>query len=307
MYEKSNSTVSTITPSQAEQWLAVLDHPEQEKLQRKVRNSRVDFLAKQMEAGKFLPTNNVHFAFFGDKTFLVNGQHTLHAVVKSGATITYNVVRTTCDTFNDVASLYEVYDIPLARTIKDSLNARNIDVITGINNEYLSRIGSTLRYIAAGYANVKQQQSLENLANGIVIFAPIFKLLESAVVGSGFIHNGGYKRAIMGAAFPMFYYYPKEAHLFWNQVANDNLLAADDSRKTLNKFLLAARISGGRTAKNSYISYSASEISKACFICWNAFFENRPLRVIRIAGKNLEASGIDLIEFREYVKSILEK
>lgn len=78
-------TVFQVTPDLARQWLDTNTH------NRRVRQRAIDGYARDMEAGAWtLNGEALKFATNGD---LLDGQHRLHAVIKSGCTVPMLVVR----------------------------------------------------------------------------------------------------------------------------------------------------------------------------------------------------------------------
>ena len=80
---EDNSWIEDITPEQAKAYLT------KNRKNRPVQPATVDRFAEQMKAGQWLCTHQG--IAFDEDGFLVDGQHRLHAIVKSGCTIRMRV------------------------------------------------------------------------------------------------------------------------------------------------------------------------------------------------------------------------
>jgi hypothetical protein len=95
-----------VSPAKAEEWLTLNAFPNQRPLKVKHR----DFLANEIFAGRFIQGTQIHFVVFGKKKFLVNGQHTLSAILKTGITVLLAVLTTTVDSMEEVVKIYLGHD-----------------------------------------------------------------------------------------------------------------------------------------------------------------------------------------------------
>lgn len=105
------TTRERVTPRIAQDWLN--RHNDQN---RRVRESHVATLAQAMEAGRWLE-NGVPIAFSRTGR-LLDGQHRLRAVIASGRSQWFSIVRGLPD------AVYDTYDQGSARTTADLLDAR---------------------------------------------------------------------------------------------------------------------------------------------------------------------------------------
>lgn len=101
--------VETITPSKAAEYLKF------NRSNRRLIGNRVEFYAKQMEKGQWKLTGDS--IKFNSQGYLVDGQHRLQAVVKSGVTIQCLVIR------NLDKDIFDVLDTGRGRQAGDVLSA----------------------------------------------------------------------------------------------------------------------------------------------------------------------------------------
>jgi hypothetical protein len=99
-----------VTPQIAEDWL------KRNQNNRSIRPSHVNFLAKEMELGRFLATGEP-VIFVGDE--LVDGQHRLMAVLRSGKLVEMLVVRHPKNA--NSRNIFAAIDVGITRSFRDAL------------------------------------------------------------------------------------------------------------------------------------------------------------------------------------------
>lgn len=99
-----------VTPQIAEDWL------KHNQNNRSIRPSHVNFLAKEMELGRFLATGEP-VIFVGDE--LVDGQHRLMAVLRSGKLVEMLVVRHPKNA--NSRNIFAAIDVGITRSFRDAL------------------------------------------------------------------------------------------------------------------------------------------------------------------------------------------
>jgi len=118
------SQVETISPEIAKSFLATNQN------NRPLKSSRVSLYAEQMKNGEwYLTEQGISFGKDGN---LRNGQHRLHAVVKSGVSVKMYV------TYDCENSAFEMLDVGVNRTIKD---------ITGLPENVTATVKSVIAEI----------------------------------------------------------------------------------------------------------------------------------------------------------------
>ena len=91
--------------------------------QRAVRAHHVYFLRHLMRSGHWRQGSEIHLARIGDERFLVNGQHTLTAILYEQTTVWLQIVDIEVSTLDDVTHLYEAFDRNLTRSLDDIYQA----------------------------------------------------------------------------------------------------------------------------------------------------------------------------------------
>jgi len=308
-----DSNFEIITPQKATRWLEEVNHLLQLKMQRELRLWKVHSLAEIMKKSQFT-INIIHFCFFDDKVFCVNGQHTLHAIIEANAHLKLPVARTQCNSIEEVQAYYGRHDIQKIRLRLDIIRAYNVKEITGINNSYLSKELSAIEYFIKGFKSGGKKFSPytnDELIQMTIKWAKYLQMFLNATVGGqSDIVSYMLRRSILSIILLTFKYQPDIAQKFWRQVAHDDGLKNNDPRKTLHRKFIVYKFASHEQKPPE------RELSKVVAITWNKFFHKQTLSQVHIQkdsnGKrqlNFELDGIDMIdaarELDTYTKNVL--
>lgn len=153
------SSVETVTPELAQQWLGMNQH------NRNLRRAMVDRYARDMESGHWQFTGEA-IKFAADGT-LLDGQHRLQAVVKAGVTLPMLVVR------GLPRESQSVMDTGAKRTAGDALglhgekNVALLSAVAGLvlsDGDRINRSSTTAEIMAA----IDAEPRLREIANDIL-------------------------------------------------------------------------------------------------------------------------------------------
>ncbi|PIJ36758.1 hypothetical protein BMW24_003590 [Mycobacterium heckeshornense] len=125
--QRPAASIVYVTPEMAERWLG------HNKVNRNLRNRRVDQFARDMRSGRWQLTGEA--IKFGKSGNLIDGQHRLWAVIESGCTVPMFVVRGVQD------EVQGVLDSGSARTAADNLGMtghKNANLVASIARRRIS-------------------------------------------------------------------------------------------------------------------------------------------------------------------------
>lgn len=92
--------------------------------QRSIRKQHVNYLAHEILEGRFRPGTAIAFCRTPEgKQHLVNGQHTLSAIVRAGRNIVLTVEQYFCKNMQEVAAIFATYDRQRTRSPSDIYSA----------------------------------------------------------------------------------------------------------------------------------------------------------------------------------------
>lgn len=245
MSEKKEPRVSimTVTPQQAENWLE-RNHPRN----RKLREHKVRQYAADMEAGRWLLSTQV--IAFNTKDELVNGQHTLHAILRSEASIRCVV-------------LWGMPD-PSMLTIDNGMKRSTDDQFSMSGRDYVRGAGATVRRLMIG-GRTFQGRAISDLEVDEFMskYAAAVAFAHKAVPAGRFAQAP--VRAVVARA--KIGRHPGEKLERFGEVLNTGIMAAgEDAAVLLRNFILGMK--GGAAGSGTQRSklYDMAESALAAFL-----------------------------------------
>jgi hypothetical protein len=275
--EHITSTLMLVHPEQAAHWLVHNNFSRQ----RPLRPWHVKYLAQTMRAGRFLAGTQIHFAVHAGHEELVNGQHTLAAIVQSGCPQWLHVQRTHVPTAEEIAVLYGRHDRGLSRSLGDSYHAHGFAELSGLNKAQSNHLGSAMPLTMSGfsYAGGWYHDLGVFFRDQDLRWAMMVSWMEEAqaffedIAGTAnFLFKALTRQAVLSVALVTYRHTGKDARDFWREVAKDNGLQSDHPAKTLIRFLL--NTPANKYAAHLYAKYVAST--------WNAAYAGRTLARVHV-------------------------
>lgn len=249
--------------------------------QRAVSERHVAVLTDLMMRGKWQPKGQIDFAVLNGKFILINGYHRGYAQVRSGKTIEWSVVLHQCKTAAELRSLYFAFDTNIRiRGSQEILRANEFAETHGLPKTMADSLYRAVPFIASKFATnpkdknflVEKQidRRLELAAEYAKPAARFAAVLEGA---SGPRKKKFLSGAVTAVAVITFRYQSATAWEFWSGVVNadsDGILRGDARRALANDML-------SRNASPSPLLAFAPAM-----IAWNAFFNERDLKIIKV-------------------------
>lgn len=273
----TTSEMEVVSPRVAQEILANYQYDKQ----RPLRAWHVKQLADEMEHGRFSP-DAIKLANVNGVWRLLDGQHRLQAIIQSGKTYSFPVIRYTGLTPEEASTIYAYTDIPLRRSDSDSARAYEVDVATGLTQTHLLYLGGALEVIHSEFKPIPQSARMSrSVKAGLCVqWARWYRLYQQdAMIQSTIVVM---KRAsVVSVALQTYRYVPDKASDFWHQVAVDDGLRLGDPRKTLGAWLRNTRNETGSPTRYTKRMASRESISRGCATAWNAWTDGRELKIIR--------------------------
>ncbi len=280
----TNAYAQTVTPALAEAWLGLkYEH------QRNIDRRWVDILANAMRSGRFT-SNTIKFGICNGGRYLINGQHTLSAIVQSGVTITLPVVDYVFETMEDIGYEYYHEDTNRKRNMGDSIRSMGMIERLGLTKTQIDKTASALKWVKANFGAdrrtfdyVTQDDQLE--------WVPYYewetKAIYSAITPcTGEMRNTILTQAVFSVALITMRYVPDVSRDFWSQVAKDDGLEQYDPRKSIRNWLLTVAVRRNRRGIPSLRQVEPYAVSRHVINAWNAWCEGRSLRYVTIKDAN---------------------
>lgn len=283
---KVASELVFVTPYQATSWLT---HDNYEK-QRPLRTSHVEYLSNEIKKGRLIAGTPIHFASDGNRRYLVNGQHTLAAIAHAKMGQLLTVMLTRVSSAQEIAELYFRHDNHLSRTISDAFRA--LDLVDKIDLTLTEQqwLGSAFYLISEGFCGkggAKTRVSRDDLAQGVIRLAKPARRYFDALSGCrSALMKALTRRASVAVGVVTMHYCLDIAPDFWREVAHDDGLKIGDPKKTLSDFLVETGASGGGIIGRR--SASSPYHCRAIATAWNAFYQGKPLKLIKVFDESAE-------------------
>lgn len=277
MIVSTRSQTENVTPQKASDWL---DRTYVN--QRNVNKRKCEFYAGEMAKGRWQPTNTIAFAILGDDVHLVNGQHTLSAVLDSGTKLLQNpIVYYEVEKEEDIDNLYAHYDIGKPRSYSDSLRAFGVQEATGLPLHQINKLSSAIVYMESGFPHYGKKMDIAH----IDLIALVYdwqeewkQLLDIISPCDQAIRGKILMKAVASVALATLKYQETKAVSFWADVAQINKLGRNDPRLTLHKTLLLMAAKGS----NNSFSYSPGHFSRASAYAWNKYYNDAISALIKV-------------------------
>lgn len=275
------SKVMTIPADEARMFRRTCHYPYQRKIS--VRN--VKRLSLLMQNGSFVQGTPIAFcALPGGTSFLVNGNHTLEAIIDCGIPQLLTIMVFEVADMEEVARIYASFDLHQMRSWQSALHAYGLDQEIPLSSYVMPAIGLIMQDFKYSSDNIEANSSREARFHKMRQYRDAATLMAKAINGAPALYRRlCLRRAVLGVALETFRYQARRAHDFWHGLSHDDGLAANDPRKTLLRYLLDNKITG---------PIENYRQSKAVGLAWNAFWRNEELTVLRPgAAATLIVSG----------------
>lgn len=273
-----------VNPETAQYWLT--NH--QYEFQRPIRTWHVNNLASELSRGRFRDRTQVCFCLLDGKYYLVNGQHTLSAIVKSGVSHRLSVVVTVVRSKEGIADEFARHDTHLTRQLSVSLHAHEMHVEFQCSRNELNTIASGSIYYA--YSTGRHGSRVANNTTNDEKVAILREYKELSLMALPIWREGRGKPFITRktTVATMMHTLAKEevreiATSFWVDLIRDDGLLRTDPRKILLEFLRdhCSSSGGGSSSSSGKAKLPERYLVKAISIGWNAFVDGKTFKVIR--------------------------
>lgn len=269
-----------VSPDQARLWLNSRPY----KGQRPLRPNHVEFLAEEMRRGRFRPQAAVVFSVEdGSRYSLINGNHTLNAIVQCGKPQQVTVFHYQSQDEYDTAETYGAIDINLQRNVSDLFSAMYLKEELGFTATQLNHVGASVRVIYGKFRwfdSRSRRLHMDDFVRAIRDYsAAAHEYIEITSGCNQEIFHPATRGVTMGVALVTLKFAGEtigkdRIRDFWYGAIFDDGIKSDDPRKAANRHLLTTALAGNSRAgatKRVTPQYSARYIAN----CFNAFVEGR--------------------------------
>lgn len=280
-----------ITPALAERIIVECFYAPQ--TEREVGGERhIRLLAVEMAAGRFTPGTQIHFAAVGEKLYLLDGYHRLRAIIESGRSTEFSILRDEASSVAALGPLYWRHDF-VARPRPMVLAAVVSGKGEGLGKQRMAAAMAAVALLASNFArggevSLDLRLSLRSPDVRLAAYRAWVKHAEAyfdAVASATTVGHKRFNRAgVLAVGMATFKHQPAKAGEFWRAVAADDGLRQGDPRKALVRFLMEGPLYTGSSDVRVGVALATA-------LCWNAWFEGRQLTFLRRSTENFYIAG----------------
>lgn len=268
-----------VTPSHANDLLNSCSY----QYQRAVNEKHVDFLAQEMSRGRFSPTAQVVIASTPNgRRFLINGQHTLRAICKSGTTQKLTMFFELFETEREVAEEYGKLDVGKPRTFMDQLSPLNLTEEFGLNITNLRALVSASKMIASNFGDSSLRvrahvDDVERISREYANAAhDFFSIGRCDSVVKSVYRAATVSVGLVTYKFSSKIYGKEKIDDFWQGAIFDDGISRGDPRKVVHEHFLFVGMTGSSTSSGQFSKHmSAAQSARYIARCFNDFVDGK--------------------------------
>lgn len=268
-----------ITPAKAMEYL---QHAFEN--QRALRPATVARYAQIMRRGTWDADGLLRLCMVEDQEYLIDGQHRLAAVVKSGIPQMFLIQRQTVPDIETAARIYTLIDKGLARTIADDLRALGVADTFQLTHTQANALAAGVALISSGFRKTDQKVlHPDDRMRMMEEYLPAYhKYLRVTSGAERIIRRRLERSATVAVGIVTFRYSILEYSTvpdFWSGVAFDDGVPANDPRKYCNRHLMLVGMTGGGASSDRFIKHKTSAVSaREIASYFNAYVEQREVK-----------------------------
>lgn len=283
--------LTKFTPEEAQTWIDLYTGAKDMGIMRRINPEWVAFLAEEMRRGHFEPTALIALAQHNGHAAIVNGNHTLRAIVASGVTLDLPIETYRVETAQEVRDLYAAFDIGRKRIRSDSFRAYDaltVLGIAGITPADVNALASAVQFIAQDFDIQKGHKHKMGSRDLLALMRP-----WAASYGAllGIVGKRDYKewysrvakrRAVCAVALFTMRYQPERAARFWSSIALGNVTPKSPTLR-LRDYLLTTNVMGGGKTANQ--QENVTRMARVVAYYWNKYYEGKQVGALRVDEK----------------------
>lgn len=268
-------------PGEAQTWVAQASYERQ----RPIREHHVEFIRHLMQTGRFRAGSEIAMAQYASRDYIVNGNHTLYAIVRLDAPVWVTLTRYQVSSLEEVDALYNTFDRQMPRTARDMLKAYGFADHAGLTQRESECLFSAMRPLLSGfvYATARAQKELGYLRDNERLYIAALDWTKEASMFARDLQGAKkpwaaflLRQSLMAIALVQYRFQPGIAGDFWEHVALENHANPNHPTRLLAKWF--------QTEAHKQ-RYSPIDYAYITAMAWNAAFHERPLRSFNMPSR----------------------
>lgn len=253
--------------------------------QRKTYEHHVVLLADMMRRGKWSEGSQIAFARLGERLYLVNGRHRMHAVIASQRDIEFQVLIVDVQTMEEVAGLYYHFDVATrTRGTTEVLNAVGAADAYGLSKGAAKAVYGAVALIGNGLVapsylrDPVRVRSVDHRLDAAKPWWPFGAQYESVIAPAEYATKKKLLRpGCVAVGMLTLKHQPELAVAFWDGVAKNDGLRRGDPRHAFLSDLTNRAVGSGSQAQTIIVPCAA----------WNAFYERKTITHIKVTSTSV--------------------
>lgn len=255
--------------------------------------NHVAVLAELMRRNLWERKDKLDFARIGGRLVLVNGYHRMNAQVEAAKNVEWTIVIHECKAEADVRRLYHKFDTNVRkRTDENIIQGSDFAAAHGLSKAMARALYGAVPIISTGLSNGRVDAAKTGLFDRRITdnrlalaaeYAPAAALYERMIDPSvGVVRRKLHLSTVAAVALVTISASAEVGADFWGGLALNDGLRRGDPRATLLQTMIDRDF--GRGLAQSPIL--------ACTLAWNAYWERRDLKIIKLmTGRTLRLLG----------------
>ncbi len=240
--------------------------------QREIRVSNVRHFERLISQGMYVPGTQIWLSKLGDALTLIDGQHRLHTVIRSGKAAAMTMTIVAVKSEEEIAKLYASLDVGgIKRSVADSLYALGIDDEEWSGKE-LAQIGGAARHVLTNFSfstEAMQAVTRFDIHAWVERHDEAIRLVHKYMKMSGVDGRQPFARSgVLAVEIVTMHHARLKAIDFWDGASSNDGLRAKDPRKTLLEYFVKHVGAGSQFSRSDVIASAR---------CWNAYVEGREM------------------------------
>ena len=268
--------------------------------QRPITPRNVERLAREMRGGNFVKATPIFMCILPDNSMvIVNGNHTLEAVAGGVITMPLTFIYHRVNNMEEAAKIYVTMDIHKTRSWNVTLEAMGMKERIAMANKVMPGVRIIMDSFNS-YVTSQGETSRLNIMEKMEEYADVALRLNTFWDDTPKrLQNYLSRAAFISVALITTQHQPTMAEEFWGGAARDDGLNRNDPRKQLLNYAM--------THKSASSASRVIDLN-AAVLCWNAFFENRTMEILRPSQlKEIYILGTNWHKGKPVEKPVAEK
>lgn len=236
---------------------------------RNIRNDWINVLCRIMQDGLFVG-GDISVGVFDGESHLVNGQHQLNCIIKTG--LSQRVVYKTfqCEKESDLSLLFRCFDSHYSRSLNDKVRIEKESLEIDVPDRIVSVVNTAMSIKHGIFKKSFNHHDRVRLVGQYRDEAEFIHLL----MGGGRRFHHMLRGSVVKVIIDTYHINPDDSYKFWTKVGSGANLNEKDPRLVLRNYLLSGDVIGAGNSTDREVMYK-------CTIAWNRWRSGSDVSILK--------------------------